>query len=308
VRIKYNYTGVSGIQYIDIPVTYTNYSTINTQLTDSSGNLLYTDQNATTALTVANFKNTGTYYTAPAYLGWQTIDGKVYYFYATNQKATGDQVINGVKYTFASDGSLSQSAGNIGIDVSKYQGNIDWGAVATAGVSFAIIRVGYRGAQTGALIEDPYFKTNIAGATKAGIKVGLYFFTQAVTEAEAVEEASMCIQKAAGYKISYPIFIDTEGATNGRANGLDRSTRTSIVNAFCATIQASGYKAGVYASKSWYNNNLNASSLSSYTIWGAQYNTSCTYAGRYSLWQYTSKGSIAGISGNVDMNISYLGY
>jgi GH25 family lysozyme M1 (1,4-beta-N-acetylmuramidase) len=240
--------------------------------------------------------------------GWQTIDGKVYYYQANGTPVTGDQVIGGVKYTFSSDGSLSASAGSRGIDVSKWQGKIDWGAVASSGISFAIIRVGYRGASTGALVEDPYFKTNISGATKAGIKVGVYFFTQAISEAEAVEEASMVLSKISGYKITYPVFIDTENASNGRANGLDKNTRTAVVSAFCRTIQNGGYKAGVYASKNWYSEKLNASSLGSYCIWVAQYNSSCTYSGRYNMWQYSSKGTVSGISGNVDMNISYLGY
>ena len=127
-------------------------------------------------------------------------------------------MIGGVSYTFASDGSLAQSAGNKGIDVSKYQGNIDWGAVAASGINFAIIRVGYRGSSTGVLVEDPYFRRNISGASKAGIKVGVYFFTQAVTEAEAVEEASMAMSLVSktGCHLTYPIFIDTESASNGR--------------------------------------------------------------------------------------------
>ena len=122
--------------------------------------------------------------------------------------------------------------------------------MASSGISFAIIRVGYRGASTGALIEDPYFKKNIAGATRAGIKVGVYFFTQAINEAEAVEEASMALSLVSGYNLSYPIFIDTESASNGRANGLDVGTRTAVVNAFCKTIANSGHRAGIYASKS----------------------------------------------------------
>ncbi|MCD8249920.1 MAG: hypothetical protein LUC60_08755 [Lachnospiraceae bacterium] len=279
-----------------------------TVLKDTSGNTLYVDSNATTTAKVSDYTKYSTFYTSPQYTGWQTQDGKVYYYDANHNKVTGSQVIGGVTYTFSSDGSLSQSSGNRGIDVSKYQGSIDWAAVASSGISFAIIRAGYRGSSTGALIEDPYFRTNIKGATAAGIKVGVYFFTQAITEAEAVEEASMVLSLVSGYKITYPIFIDTESATNGRANGLSTSARTAIVSAFCKTIKNAGYTAGVYASKSWFNNQLNASSLSSYCIWVAQYNSSCTYSGKYNLWQYSSKGSVSGISGNVDMNISYLGY
>jgi GH25 family lysozyme M1 (1,4-beta-N-acetylmuramidase) len=279
-----------------------------TQLKDKSGNILYVDSSAKTVATLKDYASYSKFYTLPQYTGWQTIDGKVYYYTSDHVKVTGNQVIGGVQYTFAADGSLSQSSGSRGIDVSKYQGNIDWGAVASSGISFAIIRAGYRGASTGALIEDPYFKKNIAGATKAGIKVGVYFFTQAISEAEAIEEASMVLSLVSGYKVTYPIFIDSENASGGRANGLDSGTRTAVVKAFCQTIANGGYKAGVYASKSWFGSKLNASALSNYCIWVAQYNTSCTYSGKYNLWQYTSQGTVSGISGNVDMNISYLGY
>ncbi len=301
-------TGATWSERIQTTVYIKNPSDTGTVLKDKAGNTLYVDEKATKPATLKDYASNDKFYTLPKYTGWQTIDGKVYYYNASNQAVTGNQVIGGVMYTFAEDGSMSQSSGSRGIDVSKWQGNIDWGAVATSGISFAIIRVGYRGATTGALIEDPYFRQNIAGATRAGIKVGVYFFTQAVNEAEAIEEASMAVSLISGYKVTYPVFIDTESATNGRANGLDVGTRTAVVQAFCRTVAASGYKAGVYASKSWYNSKLNASGLSNYTIWVAQYNATCTYTGKYNMWQYTSKGSVPGINGNVDMNISYTGY
>lgn len=289
-------------------VTVADFSDSSVVLKDKSGNVLYTDANATKQATLKDYASTDTFYTSPQYTGWRTDGGKVYYYDANHNKITGNQVIGGVMYTFGGDGALSQSSGNRGIDVSKYQGNIDWGAVAASGINFAIIRVGYRGSSSGALVQDPYFKKNISGATKAGIKVGLYFFTQAVNEAEAVEEASMAMSLASGYKVTYPIFIDTESASGGRANGLSKSARTAVVKAFCQTVRNGGYKAGVYASKSWYANQLNASALNGYCIWVAQYNSSCTYSGKYDMWQYSSKGSISGIKGNVDMNISYTGY
>ena len=289
-------------------VTVADFSDSSVVLKDKSGNVLYTDANATKQATLKDYASTDTFYTSPQYTGWRTDGGKVYYYDANHNKMTGNQVIGGVMYTFGGDGALSQSSGNRGIDVSKYQGNIDWGAVAASGINFAIIRVGYRGSSSGALVQDPYFKKNISGATKAGIKVGLYFFTQAVNEAEAVEEASMAMSLASGYKVTYPIFIDTESASSGRANGLSKSARTAVVKAFCQTIRNGGYKAGVYASKSWYANQLNASALNGYCIWVAQYNSSCTYSGKYDMWQYSSKGSVSGIKGNVDMNISYTGY
>ena len=289
-------------------VTVADFSDSSVVLKDKSGNVLYTDANATKQATLKDYASTDTFYTSPQYTGWRTDGGKVYYYDANHNKITGNQVIGGVMYTFGGDGALSQISGNRGIDVSKYQGNIDWGAVAASGINFAIIRVGYRGSASGALVQDPYFKKNISGATKAGIKVGLYFFTQAVNEAEAVEEASMAMSLASGYKVTYPIFIDTESASSGRANGLSKSARTAVVKAFCQTVRNGGYKAGVYASKSWYANQLNASALNGYCIWVAQYNSSCTYSGKYDMWQYSSKGSVSGIKGNVDMNISYTGY
>lgn len=289
-------------------VTVADFSDSSVVLKDKSGNVLYTDANATKQATLKDYASTDTFYTSPQYTGWRTDGGKVYYYDANHNKITGNQVIGGVMYTFGGDGALSQSSGNRGIDVSKYQGNIDWGAVAASGINFAIIRVGYRGSSSGALVQDPYFKKNISGATKAGIKVGLYFFTQAVNEAEAVEEASMAMSLASGYKVTYPIFIDTESASGGRANGLSKSARTAVVKAFCQTVRNGGYKAGVYASKSWYANQLNASALNGYCIWVAQYNSSCTYSEKYDMWQYSSKGSVSGIKGNVDMNISYTGY
>lgn len=195
----------------------------------------------------------------------------------------------------------------VGIDVSKWNGEIDWDKVKNAGVEFAIIRAGYRGSVTGSLVEDPYFDANMKGAAASGIPVGVYFFTQAVNEVEAVEEASAVLQLIREYHLEYPVFIDTEGAGgNGRADGLDVETRTLVCEAFCRTISNAGQQAGVYGSRNWYNNNLHAEQLENYCIWLAEYRNVPIYQGYYQMWQYTSKGSIDGISGNVDMNISYL--
>lgn len=249
-------------------------------------------------------KTTGDY----RYTGWQEIDGATYFFDKDGNKVTGEQVIQGAKYNFNSDGSLNTGSGQMGIDVSKWNGNIDWNAVKNSGVSYVIIRCGYRGSTTGALIEDPMFRSNIQGASSAGLKVGVYFFTQAVNEVEAVEEASMVLGLIKGYNISYPVFLDVE-PSNGRADGINASTRTAVCRAFCQTIQNSGYKAGIYANKTWLNSYVDAPSLSGYKIWLAQYAAAPTYnKTRYDMWQYSSKGSVSGIKGNVDMNISYMGY
>lgn len=196
--------------------------------------------------------------------------------------------------------------GVLGIDVSKWQKEIDWDKVKNEGVDFAIIRCGYRGSVTGSLVEDPYFEQNIKGAQAAGIKVGVYFFTQAVNEVEAVEEASMVISLVRDYELQYPVFIDTEGAGgNGRADSLNVEERTAVCEAFCTTVKNAGLEAGVYASRNWYNNKLTANTLESYAIWLAEYRSVPLYQGYYQMWQYTSKGKINGINGNVDLNVSY---
>lgn len=194
-----------------------------------------------------------------------------------------------------------------GIDLSKWNVVTDWQAVKDAGVDFAIIRAGYRGTVTGALVVDPAFAEHMQGAAEAGIYTGVYFFTQAVNEVEAVEEASMVIELLKEYNIQYPVFIDTEGAGgNGRADNLDVATRTAVCEAFCNTIENEGYRAGVYASRNWYNTKLDVSGLGNHYIWLAEYCNKPLYEGEYHMWQYTSKGSIPGIEGNVDRNISYI--
>lgn len=202
----------------------------------------------------------------------------------------------------ASEGSRS-----FGIDVSKWNKEIDWEAVRAAGVEFAIIRCGYRGSVSGTLVEDPYFYRNIESARKAGIQVGLYFFTQAVSVVEAVEEASMVLCLNNGQPLDYPVFIDTEGAGGrGRADHLDTGTRTAVCEAFCETIENAGYRAGVYASRNWLYNQLDTARLDENVIWLAEYREHPEYEGKYQLWQYTSEGSIDGIEGKVDFNISFL--
>lgn len=240
------------------------------------------------------------------YTGWQTIDGKRYYFDKNGVPVTGEQIIQGMKYSFNSDGSLKVN-GTMGIDVSKHNGSIDWNAVKNAGVNYVIIRCGYRGSATGVLVEDEKFRSNIQGAQAAGLKVGIYFFSQAVNEREAIEEASLTIDLIRKYKITYPVYMDVEAA-NGRADGVDAGRRTSIIQAFCETVRDSGYTAGVYANKTWLASKMNVGSLGNYKIWLAQYAAAPTYSGRYEMWQYSSKGKIAGISGNVDLNISYMSY
>jgi GH25 family lysozyme M1 (1,4-beta-N-acetylmuramidase) len=191
-----------------------------------------------------------------------------------------------------------------GIDVSKWNKTIDWNKVAKSGVKFVIIRCGYRGSKTGALVEDPYFVQNIEGAKAAGLEVGLYFFTQAVDEKEAVEEASACLTLLGDRELDLPIFIDTEGS-GGRADSIDNATRTAVCQAFCKTIQDAGFDSGIYASRNWFYTKLNDASLMTYNRWLAEYTKTPQYTGRFVMWQYTSKGSIDGIEGNVDLNLYF---
>ena len=299
-------SGAAQSKVFDITIQVGNITDGITPLLDLEGNELYLDSEAKQVATLKDYGDRNTFYGRLQYTGWQTIDGATYYYNENHEAVTGQQVIGYFKYSFDASGKLIESLETKGIDVSKWQADIDWKAVAGAGIDFAIIRVGYRGSETGVLVEDPYFKANIAGATKAGVKVGVYFFTQAITEAEAVEEASMAMELVKGYRLDYPIYIDTEWS-GGRADNLSKTNRTKIVKAFCKTVQNGGYKAGVYASKYWYLDNLHADELKDYTIWVAQYNTECTYTGKYDMWQYTDKGRVPGIKGNVDLNICYKG-
>ncbi len=281
---------------------------------DSAKNQLYVYDNGSYRLAkYADYKadNNRKFYrkiVGYVYTGWQNIDGRTYYYTKDHEKVTGKQIIGGVEYEFNSDGSLNNGSGILGIDVSKYQPSINWGSVKASGIDFVIIRCGYRGASTGALIEDPYFKSHIKGAKSAGLKVGVYFFSTALSEAEAVEEASMCAALCSGYGLNYPVFLDVESSSRPGYNTLSASQRTANIKAFCQTIASAGYTPGLYANKTWLTEKINTSSLSC-KIWLAQYNANGpTYSGRYDIWQYTSKGSVNGISGNVDMNKSYLKY
>ena len=233
--------------------------------------------------------------------GWQNIQGKTYYF-RNSQAVTGWNQIDGLQYYFNGDGSLGS---HLVIDVSTYNGDIDWNRVKEAGIDYAIIRVGYRGYETARLVKDKRFDTNMSNATAAGVKVGAYIVTQAVNTNEAVEEASFIISSCSGYNVSLPLAIDVESAGNGSGRGdkISVAERTAVINAFVQTIRGAGYSAMVYANKDWMTNRINAGGLASgSTVWLAQYRSSCTYGGSYQMWQFTESGSIPGISGNVDMS------
>lgn len=222
-----------------------------------------------------------------------------------------DKAVNGAEEeadgTENSELRFDNGSARLGIDVSKWNQEIDWEAVKDAGIEFAIIRCGYRGASTGALVIDPRYEENIKGAVSAGIPVGVYFFTQALDEVEAVEEASMVIRLIEDYDVDYPVFLDSESTGGrGRADGLDSDERTRAHRAFLQTIEAAGYETGVYASRNWLNEKIDMTQLSDYRVWLAEYAEAPTYDQYYHMWQYTSKGTVDGISTNVDLNLCYM--
>ena len=207
-------------------------------------------------------------------------------------------------------------ASRMGIDVSQWNGNIDWDKVKASGVDYAIIRVGFRGYGTSdpvkPVMQDKNVEQNIRGALAAGLDVGLYFFSQAINEGEALEEAGACVNMAREYNITYPIYFDTEFATSshtGRADTLSRSKRTDLAVAFCEAVKNAGYTAGVYASKTFFYDELQFSRLQNYAIWVAHYTSKETdFKYSYGAWQYSDSGKIDGISGYTDLNIGLYDY
>lgn len=207
-----------------------------------------------------------------------------------------------------------------GIDVSKYQGIIDWEQVAQAGVDFAMIRVGYRTLVDGAIQADSNGKYNLQEAQKYGIRTGAYFFSTAITEAEAVEEANWVADQIAQYSITYPVAYNCEGFSDpeNRQHGLTKTQRTDIALAFLRTIRERGYAPMFYASQSELQGNAQWDTSrieGEYQIWVAQYPVAAypqteksDYTGTYAMWQYTANGRVPGISKTVDLNIAYVSY
>lgn len=194
-----------------------------------------------------------------------------------------------------------------GIDVSQHQGAIDWEQVAGSGVEFAIIRAGIRGYESGALVTDSYFESNMDGVSANGIEAGVYFFTQAITVEEALEEANYVLELVAPYDLSYPIVIDVENpSANARANSLTQEQRTEIVSAFCDAIAEAGYTPMIYGNTYSLFGMLDIEQIHHYKIWHAFYNDYVYYPYQIQMWQYTSQAQIPGIEGNVDLNLWFL--
>ncbi|MCQ2565959.1 MAG: glycoside hydrolase family 25 protein [Clostridia bacterium] len=197
-----------------------------------------------------------------------------------------------------------------GIDVSKYQEEIDWEKVAASGVKFAIIRLGYRGYSSGDLVLDERFEYNVEGALRNNIAVGVYFVTQAVSDEEAVEEAEFVLNAIAPYNVTWPIVLDLEDAGNGNARTalLTSEERTDYVRSFCERIKQGGKKPMLYFNICWLMEKLDITRLADYDKWFAQYFNIPFFPYEFQMWQYTSTGKIDGIKGNVDFNISFVDY
>lgn len=193
-----------------------------------------------------------------------------------------------------------------GIDVSFYQGEIDWQAVAADGVEFAMIRLGYRGYTEGTLQMDRRFEENIRGALEAGLEVGVYFFSQAVTPEEAEEEADFVLKAIEGYDVTYPVAYDWEFITPGkgaRTDAMDGQTLTQCAQAFCQTVVRAGYAPLIYFNQDLGYLTYDLAGLSEFPFWLAEYNGAPNFYYGFSLWQYTHSGSVAGIEGSVDWNL-----
>lgn len=208
----------------------------------------------------------------------------------------------------------------MGVDVARYQGTIDWQEVSQAGIDFAIVRIGYRGMLDGEIKPDPNGRYNLQEAAKAEIPLGVYFFSTAVNEEEAREEAAWVAEVISGYPITYPVVYDCENFNNpdSRQYALSKSERTDVALAFLEAIEKHGYEGMFYASKtdmeqekSWEVSRIEEN----YKIWVAQYpllpypeTKETSYSGNHHMWQYSMEGSVPGISQSVDMNIAYFGY
>ncbi len=208
------------------------------------------------------------------------------------------------EYQYLQDG---QVISHKGIDVSKHQGVIDWNLVAQDGVEFAFIRVGNRGYGTGKMVEDEQFDTNIQGASAAGIKVGVYYYSQAITREEVLEEANFVLEKIKPYEISCPVVFDVERVSGepGRMNDISVEERTEFTRLFCETIQNAGYRPMIYHNTEMGAMMINLEPLEEYYKWFAAYSDQFYYPYEYKIWQYSQSGRVQGIKGAVDLNISF---
>ena len=196
-----------------------------------------------------------------------------------------------------------------GIDVSYYQGDIDWNKVAASGIEFAIIRMGYRelGA-AGVLATDKKFAEYMEGAAAAGLKVGVYFFSQAVNVKEAEEEAAYVLNAIKGYDVTFPVVFDWEviSSKETRTQDVPGETLTEMAKAFCEKVTEAGYEPMVYLNQSQGMLEYDMSEIDSYGLWYAQYGDEPGFYYDFDIWQYSEEGQVDGIEGNVDLNLCFI--
>ncbi len=198
----------------------------------------------------------------------------------------------------------------VGTDISKYQDYVDFVKLKKAGIDFIMLRVGARGYGSGQIVMDEYFTDNIKRATDAGLDVGVYFFSQAITVEEAVEEANLVLESIKDYKITYPVAFDMEHIENdtARIDNLTKTDKTTIALAFLDTIKNAGYKTIIYGDKEWLIKQIDMSKLTAYDVWLSQEEDVPDYPYQFTMWQYTTKASIDGIAGYANLDISFIDY
>lgn len=196
----------------------------------------------------------------------------------------------------------------LGIDVSDYQGKIDWEKVKDAGIEFAILRIGFRGyGQTGNIVLDSKFEENYKSAIDNGIKVGVYFFSQAINEDEVKEEAEFVLKNIEGKEITYPVTFDLEKIKNdtARTDNLTLDEITNMTLEFCKIIESNGYTASIYGNSKTFTTKMKLELFNDYNKWYADYQEKPLYPYEFNIWQYTETGSVDGIAGNVDIDICF---
>lgn len=215
-------------------------------------------------------------------------------------------------------GLVSYNGGDsfVGINVNSQKGEIDWSQVANAGVDYVMIRVGFREYERGRLLEDEYFTSNIEGATAAKIPVGVYFYSKAVNDTEAEEEATFVLDKIRTYNITYPVCIywkydlNTDGtmSESSRVAGCNGEQVTGFINTFCSRISMAGYTPGFYCDKEMGYERLDLGKLSSYDMWYSEYETAPSFYYDFEMWQYTTEGNVPGITERVPITLSLKKY
>ena len=191
-----------------------------------------------------------------------------------------------------------------GIDVSEWTGEIDWERAKNDGIQFAIMRVGYRGYETGKFVYDTNLRHYLKGAVEAGVDCGVYFVSQAINEMEAREEADMILEQVYGIPLTMPIYIDLEAAGGpARTDTLTSEDYTKIVNAFCERVEENGFRGGIYSNETWITRHLDWNNLSQWDLWFAKYTPIPATDFLFNVWQYSESALIDGIENQCDINI-----